>query len=277
MKGPVGITEHLASEEDEIGPALGDDCVGLMRVGDHANCGSGNGSFGADARGKGSLETGTDGDSCVRSQAARGDVDEVDAVSAKMASESDGLIGGPAAFNPVGGRDADKEGEVGRPCGSDGIDDLQEEACAAFEAAAVSIGALIGERREELMQQIAVSGMDLNEVEASGEGPLCRLREGRDHGVDAGLVKRLRDSVVRSKGDCAWGGGLPATFRRWDSMFSACEGRGHGGFASGVGQLDAGANSLGMDEVDDALQAGDVVVLVDAQVVRRNAAFGNDG
>ena len=127
------------------------------------------------------------------------------------------------------------------------------------------------------MQQIAVGSVDLNAVEAGSQGPLCRLREGRDDGVDAGLVECLRNSIVGGKGDHARGDGLPATFRGCDQMLSAYEGRGHGGFAPGVRELDAGTNSLGMDECDDALQAGDVVVLVDAEVVQRNAALGNDG
>ena len=212
MQGPVGIAEHFASEEDEIGLALGNDCIGLKRVGDHANGSSGNGGFGADARGKGSLKTGTDGDLCVRNQAARGDVDEVDAVSTQETGERDGLVGRPAVVNPVGGRDADKKREVGWPGSADGVDDLQEEAGAVLEAAAVSIGALIGERREELMQQIAVGSVDLNEVEAGGKGAFCRLREGRDDGVDTGLVERLGDCIVGGKGDRARGDGLPATF-----------------------------------------------------------------
>ena len=41
-------------------------------------------------------------------------------------------------------------------------------------------------------------------------------------------------------------------------MFSAREGGGHRGFAPGVRELDSGTYSLGVNEVDDALQAGDV-------------------
>ena len=60
-------------------------------------------------------------------------------------------------------------------------------------------------------------------------------------------------------------------------MLGASEGRGHGGFAAGVRELDPGTYSLRVNEVDDALQAGDVVVFVDAEIAGGNAAFGNDG
>ena len=120
MERPVGIAEHFAGEEDEIGLAVGDDCVGLLRIGDHADGGGGDGGFGADARGEGNLVAGADGDFCVGNEAAGGDVDEVDAVGAEMAGESDGVVDGPAAFGPVGGRDADEEGQVFGPGCADG-------------------------------------------------------------------------------------------------------------------------------------------------------------
>lgn len=212
MQRPVGIAEHLAGEEDQIGLTLADDCIGLMRVGDHADGRGGNCGFGADARGKRSLETGTGRDFGVRNQASGRDVDEVDAMSAEEACESDRVIWRPAALSPIRRRDADEEGEVGRPNCADCVDDLKQEARAVFEAAAVGIRAVIGERRQELMEQIAVGSVDLNEVEACSVGALCRPCESRDDGVDAGLVECLRGGVVRGDGDCARGDGLPAPF-----------------------------------------------------------------
>lgn len=60
-------------------------------------------------------------------------------------------------------------------------------------------------------------------------------------------------------------------------MFGAEEWRRRGGFAPRVRELDAGTDSLGVDEVDDALQARDVVVFVDSQIVGSNASFRDDG
>lgn len=103
VERPVWIAEHFAGEKDEVGAAFGDDCVGLMRVCDHADGGGGNRGFGPDARGKRRLERGADRDDGVRNLAARGAIDEVDALGAEMAGEGDGVIDSPAAFNPIGG------------------------------------------------------------------------------------------------------------------------------------------------------------------------------
>ena len=44
-----------------------------------------------------------------------------------------------------------------------------------------------------------------------------------------------------------------------------------------MGELDAGARALRVDELDDAGEACDVFVFVDAEVVWGDAAFGYDG
>jgi len=103
VERPVRIAEHLAGEEDEVGVAFGDDGVGLLGISDHADSGGGNCGFGTDARGKGCLESGTNGDDRVRNLAAGGAIDEVDPMGAEMAGKGDGVINGPAAFNPIGG------------------------------------------------------------------------------------------------------------------------------------------------------------------------------
>ena len=58
------------------------------------------------------------------------------------------------------------------PFAADGVNDLEDEAAAIFEAAAVSICAVIGNGGEKLMEEIAVRGMDFNEVKAGGEGAM---------------------------------------------------------------------------------------------------------
>ena len=52
------------------------------------------------------------------------------------------------------------------PLGADGVNDFERQPGAVFEAAAVVVGALVGERREKLVEQVAVGGVDLDEVEA---------------------------------------------------------------------------------------------------------------
>jgi len=103
VKRPVRIAEHLAGEEDEVGLAIGDDGVGLLRISDHADRGSGDCGLGTNARGEGCLECRTDGDGGVGNLTAGRAVDKVDAMGAEMAGEGDGVVHGPSAFDPVGG------------------------------------------------------------------------------------------------------------------------------------------------------------------------------
>ena len=53
-----------------------------------------------------------------------------------------------------------------RPDGAHRVDDFEGEAHAVLAAAAVLVGALVGERREELVDQVAVGAVDFDDVEA---------------------------------------------------------------------------------------------------------------
>src|SRR5215813_12580304 len=54
---------------------------------------------------------------------------------------------------------------------------LKRKAHAIFQGSAIGIGALIGERRKELMQQIAVSAVKLDQLDADPAGALRRQNE----------------------------------------------------------------------------------------------------
>ena len=173
VDGPVGVAEEFAGEKDEVGLAGGDDGVGLGGVSDQSDGGGGDVGLAADSFSELNLEAGGDGDFGVGDLAAGGAVDEIDAVVAEVMGELDGLVDGPAwrgLVGPVGGGDADEEGEVGGPLGADGVNDFKEEADAVFKAAAVVVGSVVGEGGEEFVEQVAVGGVDFNEVKTGGEG-----------------------------------------------------------------------------------------------------------
>ena len=130
---PVGFAEELAGEEDDVGLVGTDNLVGLGGVGDHADRSSGEAGFAADAVGEGYLIARADGDLLTGVVAAGGDVEEVDAFGFDEMGEGDGVFEGQAAVDPIYGRHADPDGEVGGEGGADGSDDLEGEAGAIGE------------------------------------------------------------------------------------------------------------------------------------------------
>jgi len=226
------------------------------------------------------LVAGADGDLLRGVVGSGGDVDEVDAGLLHELCEGYGLGEIPACAEgfggPVGGGDADQDGEVLRPRRADGVDDFEGEADAVFEAAAVLVGAVVGEGREELVEEIAVGGVDFDEVEAGGEGAVGGGGEVGDDLVHAGAVEGGGRGVGVVEGDGGGSDGLPAAFGgRNDAGFLPWDG--HAGFASGVGELGAGVGAMVVEEGGDAAELGDVVVFPDAEVAEGDAGFGADG
>ena len=165
---------------------------------------------------------------------------------------------------------------MGRPLGTDGVNDLKDEAGAVLKAAAVGVGALVGEGGEEFVEEIAVGGVNFNEIESGFEGSGGGLAEGFNEGVDSGLIERAGNGVGGGKRDGARRIGQPATVLRLEEAFAG-EGDGHAAFSTGVGELDADACALGVGEGGDAGEGGDVFVLPDAEVANGDAAIGGDG
>ena len=163
--------------------------------GDHADGAGGEAGFAADAVGEGDLVAGADGDLLAGVVAAGGDVEEVDAFGFDEAGELDDFVDGQTAVNPVGGGDADPDGEVRGEGGADGADDFEGEAGAVGEAAAVFVGAGVGEWGEELVGEVAVGGVDFGEEEAGGGGAVGGGGEVGEDLVHAGAVEGLGEGV----------------------------------------------------------------------------------
>ena len=193
-------------------------------------------------------------------------------------AKSTDFVGGQAAVDPVGGGDADPDGEVGGEGGADGADDFEREACAVGEEAAVLVGAGVGERREELVGKVAVGGVDFGEEEAGGGGAVGGGGEVGDDFVHAGAVEGLGEGVLVVEAEGGGGDDVgPAAFGGRDGVGGRDPGGGHAGFAAGVGELDAGNGALRFEKVGDAGEEGDVVVVADAEVAGGDAAFRADG
>ena len=66
----------------------------------------------------------------------------------------------------------------------------QQQSGAVFERSAVLVGALVGARREELVEEVAVGAVHLDPVEAGQLGVFGALAERGDHAGNLGQVER---------------------------------------------------------------------------------------
>jgi len=67
----------------------------------------------------------------------------------------------PAALDPIGRGDAHEYRQLTRPHGANGGDGLEQKANSVFEASAILVFPIVTERREKLVDQIAVCGVEL--------------------------------------------------------------------------------------------------------------------
>src|SRR6185437_822012 len=94
----------------------------------------------------------------------------------------DRLFDVPAALDPVRRGNAQGDGPICREHGTHSIEHLEREAHPILQAAAIFVSAAVRQRREELVEQIAVRAVQLN----GGETELSATR--------GGLRKRLANT-----------------------------------------------------------------------------------
>ena len=104
-------------------------------------------------------------------------VDHVGAGRLEQARNRNCIVGRDPAFDPVMGRDAHADRLVLRPYCAHGSENFQRKAAAVFQRAAILIGAMIGQRRDETRQQVTVCAVQLQPVESGLGRLLCRLHE----------------------------------------------------------------------------------------------------
>ena len=84
----------------------------------------------------------------------------------KLFTEFNGLRIIPTALNPVGCGNTHADRDIIRDRLAHRVENFQREAHAIFQRTAIFIFAVVAERRQELMQQIAVRSMQLNKLDA---------------------------------------------------------------------------------------------------------------
>src|SRR4051794_38460498 len=105
-------------------------------------------------------------DLLLERQSARRNGQVIAAQRLQALTEDYRLLDSPPAFDPIESGEPHAHRLPGGPRSAHGSEDFEWIAQTVLETAAVLIRALIGERRQELMQQITVRDMRLDQVEA---------------------------------------------------------------------------------------------------------------
>jgi len=135
---------------------------------------------------------------------------------------------------------ADTRTHTGRSAGEDGahrVEHLERKAQPVLEAAAVVVVAVVGQRRQELMQQVAVRGMDLDPLDAQPRGAAGGGHEGLAHARQALGVERERRVLAGRMRHGRGREGLPAAGLAGTDLRAAFPGRAARGLASRVAEL----------------------------------------
>lgn len=213
----------------------------------------------------------------ARHKTAGRDVHKVYASPRQFGRQPHRLVDGPGRpgvarlLQPVRGRHAHQQRQFVRPHLPHRLDHFQYEANPVFEGAPVLVGAIVAGRRQELVEKVAVGGMNFHGLEPGPQRPPGRVAKRRDDPLDARLVQRLGRRVI-SEGSRARRHRLPAAFLR-PQRAAAVPRTAHRRLAPRVRQLNRRHGPLLLDEARDPGQSLDVRVVPDAQVVRRNASF----
>lgn len=201
MDGPAGIVQEGSRERHRIGPVLGDQPFGMFGVVDQAD------SPGADIHlllhllGKTGLVVGADPDLGRGCGRTRGHADVVAAGRLQPPDEFDRIVDGPARIVPVGGGNLHPQRLSGGPDVAHGLHDLDHIAHPVVEAAAIGIGPMVRQGRQEGMQEVAMRPVDLEHVEADAQGAAGGVAEGRPDALQILGCGGARGGEALAKGD----------------------------------------------------------------------------
>ena len=215
-----------------------DDLLGLVGLGDEADGHGRHLRLALDGFGERHLIAGAERNLLRGRHAAAGDVEETAAALLQFMRVGERLLEIPAAFEIVGRGEAQAQRHVRRHHLAHRLEHLQRKAHAIGERSAVLVVALVGERREEFVQQVAVGAVDLDRIEPQTHGAFGGLAEGGLHPRETGLVERARRLGARLKRNRGRRVRDPAAVGDLD-LRGAFPRRAMRGFAAGMRQLDA--------------------------------------
>ncbi|MNN63634.1 hypothetical protein D3C81_1790240 [compost metagenome] len=115
-------------------------------------------------------------------------------------TEDGGLVRRNPALGPVRAVETHAERLGAGPGVAQGLGHPQREAHPVLQRSAVFVDPFVRQRRQELGQQIAVGGVQLDQIEPGPVGAFGGIDKGRDHPVHARGVQRRRRVPVGLEG-----------------------------------------------------------------------------
>src|SRR5215472_8192603 len=217
--GPVGISQQFARHDHQIRLTRFQNSIGLLRLGNHADRTGCNTRLLSNLFGEFHLVTWPDRNRHPGHNAAAGRIDKVYADGLQSFAQLDALLQLPSFFFPIRGGNANEQRQSCGPNLAHCCYYLENDADAILEAAAEFILPKIAEGRKELVQQIAMGGVNLEHFKSRRESALRRSsksvhdfanlagRERTRHGVV--LIKRFRARRNRLPSSLFWRQFLP--------------------------------------------------------------------
>jgi hypothetical protein len=185
-----GIGVQCAGEADEVGHTplhqIGGD-LGRADPSGHADRQAERAVAGRDVTQEALLPLAHLDDPLPRLVVAGGDVEEVQVIEAQPADEVEGHVRVEATFDALQGGEPDAERDVGNPFPYGGENEVEEE-----RGVGELVGAVVVERREELVHQVSVARVDRQDVHARRDTPRGGVGERCDQFVDLGRLERTR-------------------------------------------------------------------------------------
>jgi hypothetical protein len=124
-------------------------------------------------------------------------VDVAGAACLQGLREGHALLDVPASIHPVAGGNAHADGLVGREGVAHRVEHFERKTHAVVQRPAIGVSARVGQRRQELVQQITVRGMHFDGVETQPGGASRGVRERVADACQTLFIERQRRVFAR--------------------------------------------------------------------------------
>ena len=208
----------------------------------------------ADALGERHLVAGPDGICCVRAHCRRRRRRSGRRRASRSSAELDSTARGPSRLRPSRSPRSGRRAAALGPDGANRVDDASSSRTRFSSEPPYSSVARVAQRREELVQQVAVRRMDLDDPKAGAERARAPRRESRRRLGDAGGVELQRHGLTVRERDRARARRAPAAVGDREPR-AAAPGNVGARLAPRMRELDAGDRALGFDKADDPARA----------------------